>query len=171
MKSKATVTTAVVAVVAALVAVLVASSSGAQSKITLKSEHVGSLGATALAAPSGRTLYRLSPETSTHLLCTSSTCLGVWKPLTVKSKATSVKLPAGAKGHVTFLKRGKSFQLALGGKPLYTFAGDRSSGQASGEGIKSFGGTWHAMTIAKAASQPAPSPTPAPSSQGGYGGY
>ena len=169
MKSKATVIT-VVAVVAALVAILVDSSAGAQArKITLKSEHAGS--GTVLAAPSGRTLYRLSPETAKHLLCTSSTCLAIWKPLTVKSKGTTVKLPAKAKGHVTFLKRGKAFQVVLGGRPLYTFAGDSSTGQTNGEGIKSFGDTWHAMTIAKAASDPAPAPAPAPSSPGGYGGY
>jgi predicted lipoprotein with Yx(FWY)xxD motif len=164
MKIKRNLTAIGLAAVAAVV--LIVATAGAQSKITLKSESASSLGGTVLAAPSGRTLYRLSPETSTHLLCTSSACLGVWKPLTVKSKSTTVKLPSGAKGHAAFVKRGKAFQVTLGGKPLYTFAGDTATGQATGDGIKSFGGTWHAMSIAKAASAPAPAPsTPAP---GGY---
>lgn len=171
MNSPRTRTLAVaILVVTAAAAILAVSSAGAQSKkITLKSESASS-GGTVLAAPGGRTLYRLSPETTKHLLCTSSTCLGIWKPLTVRSKSTAVKLPSAAKGRVTFLKRGKAFQVVLAGRPLYTFAGDSASGQTNGEGIKSFGGTWHAMTIAKAASAPSPQPQPAPSG-GGYGGY
>jgi predicted lipoprotein with Yx(FWY)xxD motif len=29
---------------------------------------------------------------------------------------------------------------------LYTFSGDTAAGQAHGEGIQSFGGTWHVVT-------------------------
>jgi predicted lipoprotein with Yx(FWY)xxD motif len=157
---------AVLAVAGAIVAVTAAG--GSQAKVTLRSESA--LGGSVLAAPNGHTLYRLSPETARHLLCTSSACLGVWKPLTVKTKSTTVKRPSGAKGSTGFVKRGKAFQVTLGGKPLYTFSGDSASGQARGDGIRSFGGTWHAMTMAKAAAS-TPAPAPAPSSPGGYGGY
>jgi predicted lipoprotein with Yx(FWY)xxD motif len=34
----------------------------------------------------------------------------------------------------------------LNGHPLYRFGGDRSKGQANGEGIKSYGGVWHVVT-------------------------
>ena len=64
---------------AGAVLVGVAGSATAPS-ITLKSRTAGSLGKV-LAAPNAHTLYRLSPETKTHVLCTSSTCLGIWKPL------------------------------------------------------------------------------------------
>ena len=66
-------------------------------KITLKSQSVASLNADVLAAPTGRTLYRLKPETTRHVLCTTQ-CLQFWKPLTVKSKSTTVKLPSGIHG-------------------------------------------------------------------------
>ena len=39
--------------------------------------------------------------------------------------------------------------------PLYTYSGDSSKGQTHGEGIKSFGGTWYAVTPAGQPAQPA----------------
>jgi predicted lipoprotein with Yx(FWY)xxD motif len=37
------------------------------------------------------------------------------------------------------------FQVALRGEPLYRYAGDASKGEANGEGLQDFGGTWHAV--------------------------
>jgi predicted lipoprotein with Yx(FWY)xxD motif len=146
-----------------LVVLLVASTAtAATKKLTLKSESVSSLNSSVLAAPNGRTLYRLSPETSKHVLCTTP-CLKFWKPLTVKSKSTTVKLPSGIRGKVGFLTRGKKFQVTLKGRPLYTFVGDTATGQASGQNIKSFGGTWLVLMVKTSTTngQPAPAP-PAP---------
>ena len=53
--------------------------------------------------------------------------------------------------------------------PLYTYAGDPGPGQAHGQGITSFGGTWHVMSTAGdpvTGSQPGSSP-----SAGSGGGY
>jgi hypothetical protein len=33
----------------------------------------------------------------------------------------------------------------LGGKPLYYFVGDTGTGEAKGNGITSFGGTWNVI--------------------------
>jgi hypothetical protein len=54
-------------------------------------------------------------------------------------------------------------QVALRGRPLYRFSGDHAKGEANGEGIESFGGTWHAVTAATkvpATTPKTPSPTP-----------
>ncbi len=152
--------------VAATIAALGAASPalGATRHVTLKGEQVSAMNATVLAAPNGRTLYRLKPETKHHLLCTSSTCLSIWHPFTVKSNHTKVRLPSGMSGHAHLLKRGHRFQVMLGSDPLYTFGGDSHAGQANGQNIQSFGGTWMTFTFTKApsSSPPPPASTPPP---------
>ena len=85
----------------------------------------------------GRTLYALSPETSTHLLCKSAACLHVWPPLTVSSRA--VKLRAGAGVHGTLgaaASQHGPWQVTLRGMPLYRFSGDHAKGEANGQGFR-----------------------------------
>lgn len=91
----------------------------------------------------GRTLYVLSGETDSHLLCRSSECLAVWPALTVSSH--SISGGGGVHGSLGVLRRGHELQVTLDGQPLYLFQGDSSRGQVNGENIKSFGGTWHAV--------------------------
>jgi len=111
----------------------------------------------------GRTLYALSPESTHHLLCKSSECLKAWPPLTVRSSKTKLVAGSGVHGHLGILRRSNGMlQVTLSGMPLYHFSGDSAKGAANGEGIKSFGGTWHAISAATGAT---PSlATPAPSS-------
>lgn len=105
----------------------------------------------------GRTLYVLSPETTHHLLCKSSECLKFWPPLTVHSRKTELKDGPGVHGHLGILRRSNGMlQVTLGGLPLYHFSGDSAKGQAGGENVKSFGGTWHVLS---ASTDAAPAPT------------
>jgi predicted lipoprotein with Yx(FWY)xxD motif len=102
----------------------------------------------------GRTLYALTPETSRRLLCKSAACLGVWPALTVASNRIVPKAGAGVEGRLGLVRRGAhSFQVTLRGMPLYRFSGDRGPDESNGDGIHSFGGTWHAV---RASSAPAP---------------
>ncbi|MCL2768802.1 MAG: hypothetical protein FWD42_01660 [Solirubrobacterales bacterium] len=95
----------------------------------------------------GRTLYALSPETAGHLLCKSAECLNFWPPLTVRSAKAKLHAGPGVKGKLGTLRRGPNkFQVTLAGMPLYTFKGDSAKGQANGQGLKTFGGTWHVVT-------------------------
>jgi predicted lipoprotein with Yx(FWY)xxD motif len=149
------------AAVCAIVFAVVPALGANRPKLTLKSENVKALNAHVLADTHARTLYRLKPETVHHLLCTSSSCLSLWPPMTVSSKSTQVKLPSGVHGKVGFLKRGKRFQVTLKGLPLYRYAGDSGPRQGNGQGIRSFGGVWKSITVSKdAASQPPVSNTP-----------
>src|SRR5205085_11977337 len=100
---------AATALAVAGVGLMASAAPAATRHLTLKAEHVSSLSATVLAAPNGRTLYRLKPETTHHLLCTSSTCLSFWHPLTVSSKSTKLRLPSGLSGHAHLFKRGHRF--------------------------------------------------------------
>jgi predicted lipoprotein with Yx(FWY)xxD motif len=101
----------------------------------------------------GRTLYSLHPETTHHLLCRNRACFELWPPLTVRSASTKLVAGHGVEGHLGLLHRSDGkLQVTLRGLPLYRFSGDGAKGQAHGEGIKSFGGTWHAVTAATHAS-------------------
>ena len=108
----------------------------------------------------GRTLYALSPETAHHLLCKSSECLSAWPPLTVHSHKGKLTAGPGVHGRLGILRRSDGMlQITLTGLPLYRFSGDSAKGAANGEGIKSFGGTWHAISAATGAA-PVPTTTP-----------
>lgn len=92
----------------------------------------------------GFALYELTGDSKHHPECTSAECLMFWPPLKVSSaggasKSTAVKGKLGVWRHEGF------FQVTLGGHPLYRFAGDTHKHTATGQGIMSFGGTWHVI--------------------------
>jgi predicted lipoprotein with Yx(FWY)xxD motif len=150
-------------VLAAIAAVALASGS---QKPTVSSAANAKLATAVVVNAQGRTLYALSPETSRRLLCKSRECLQVWPPLTVSSDEAKLKAGAGVQGKLGLIRRGKDrFQVTLRGMPLYRFSGDHAGDESNGEGLKSFGGTWHAATsVSGAAAKPTqPSAPPAPS--------
>ena len=137
-------THATAAILAALTATT-AVAAGATSKPTVKAAKVASISKPVVVeAKKGMTLYYLTGDKKGHL-CASATCVGVWPPLTVKSLHTKVRKGKGINGKLTVFKRADGkFQVMLRNKPLYRFVGDSAKGQANGEGIVAFGGTWHA---------------------------
>jgi predicted lipoprotein with Yx(FWY)xxD motif len=130
----------------------------AAAAVGLKTAKVG--GVTVLTNGNGFTLYTFAPDTSTTSNC-NGTCAQNWPP--VKGPATA----SGVSGAFATIKRSDgSTQLTFHGHPLYTFVGDKSPGQASGNGINAFGGLWHE---APASGSAAPASTS--SSGGGGSGY
>jgi predicted lipoprotein with Yx(FWY)xxD motif len=109
-----------------------------------------------LTSSSGLALYSPTGESATNIRCTGA-CASIWMPLrpgaAKLSGATTITRPDGTK------------QLAVGGKPLYTFVQD-SPGKATGNGATdAFGGkqfSWHTVTSGGTTSS-------APASSGGYG--
>jgi len=143
---------------------VVASALASAGALTVGSASNSSLGKKVVVNPQGHTLYALNPETATHLLCKSSECMKFWPPLTVGSTTTTLKDGPGVHGHLAILRRHNGLlQVTLRGMPLYRFSRDHAKGQTKGEGIESFGGTWHAVAAASAKSTtPSPSPSPTP---------
>jgi predicted lipoprotein with Yx(FWY)xxD motif len=130
------------AAAAMLVAVaLTALAAAAAKPLSVHSLTVGTKSEAIVVNSKGRAVYNLVPETTAHPLCTSSKCLQFWPPVKVKGKAP--KSIAGIKGKLTTWHRKGFTQLVLNGHPLYTFKLDTDSKSATGEGAKSFGGTWH----------------------------
>ena len=157
------------AVTAALALSLAATAFG--SGLTVTSAPNSMLGKQIVVDAQGRTLYALSPETTHRLLCKSRECLSVWKPLTVRSSSTKLKAGPGVHGRLSILHRAKGvLQVTLAGMPLYRYAGDSTKGEANGEHIHSFGGTWHVLSATgNAGSAPtAPTPPTEPSPPPGY---
>ncbi len=149
------------AAVGAVAAITVAATAlAAGSSLALSSNASSMLGKPVVVNPQGRTLYHLSPETSKHLLCKSKECLGNWPPLTVKSAKTKLKAGSGVKGKLALLHRSNgTFQVTLNGLPLYRYSGDSAKGDVNGEGIESFGGTWHAVKASSSSSTTTPTTT------------
>jgi predicted lipoprotein with Yx(FWY)xxD motif len=101
-----------------------------------------------LMDPSGRTLYLLTADGS-KLACTGG-CLSVWQPVSVPKGSMPVA-GNGVTGSLGVVSRGSNDQVTIAGHPLYTYTGDTSSGQTTGQGISDFGGTWYVVSPAGAA--------------------
>ena len=123
----------------------------------------------------GRTLYTLTKD-GKNVDCTDA-CLGAWPPAPASDgfsatiggvKLASTKIPSG------------TTTLTADGLPLYRFSGDQKAGDANGDGLASFGGTWKVVKQASDASgsggattttTEAPTTTAGSSSGGGGYGY
>jgi predicted lipoprotein with Yx(FWY)xxD motif len=139
---------AALAVIAAAVVALTSLASAKSAHPTVSSAHNAHLGKNVLVDSHGRTLYQLAPETTHHLLCKTSQCYSFWPPVKVASAKAKLIKGGGVKGKLGIMHRDGFFQVTLGGRPLYRFSGDSGKGQAAGQGIKGFGGTWHVVSTA-----------------------
>ncbi len=91
----------------------------------------------------GFALYTLTGDSKSHPKCTKANhCFSFWPPLTVSSAKQLSKAP-GIKGKLGVWHRNGFFQVTLAGHPVYRFAPDTQRHHATGEGVVSFGGTWH----------------------------
>ena len=109
---------------------------------------------TYLADPSGLTLYTLSSDPANGSTCIGQ-CAAAWPPLIVAQGGT-VTAGSGVNGTVgTFSRTDGWTQVSHDGRALYFFSGDAAPGDTNGEGIVSFGGTWH-VAKSTASAQPAP---------------
>jgi predicted lipoprotein with Yx(FWY)xxD motif len=120
----------------------------------------------------GFTVYLLTADTPGHLTC-SVQCLQYWPPVPtpVGSGVPSVQ---GISAALTATKAASGpSMVTAGGWPLYTFVKDRAPGDIAGEGVKTFGGTWYAVSPSgKPVTAPATtSPSAGGSGSGGGGGY
>ncbi len=172
-RSTLTICAATAAAVFAAALAAMALASASSPTMTIAAAADAGLGEQVLVSPQGHTLYALSPETTHHLLCKSSECLKFWPPLTVASRNTRIKGGSGVEGHFGLLRRSNGMlQVTYRGMPLYRYSGDHGKDEANGQGLRSFGGSWHVLNIASAPGAPAATNTPAPPAPSGpAGGY
>jgi predicted lipoprotein with Yx(FWY)xxD motif len=121
----------------------------------------------------GLTVYVLTADSPGHSTC-SAACLAYWPPVAGPAPASIKGITAALS--VTKATNGTSMVTAAGW-PLYTFVKDTAPGDDTGEGVKSFGGTWYAVSPSGKAitaaptktAKTAPSTTSGSSGGGGYG--
>lgn len=97
-----------------------------------------------LVSPEGLTLYYNTAEHGTAIACTGG-CLAHWLPILLPAGVTTPTAGSGIVGTLSSITRPDGGQqVTYNDEPLYTFAGDTKPGDINGEGIKAFGGVWHA---------------------------
>ena len=125
--------------------------------VALRKTTLGSI----LVDAKGRTLYIFEKDRTGRSACDTS-CVKFWPPLVSRTTPRAGKGVQKAMLGVTGPHNGRR-QVTYAGHPLYTFVGDKTPGDTSGEGLTNFGAEWYALAASGRAverSQP---------SSGGYG--
>lgn len=143
-------------------------SPAANDGVVIKTAATSDLG-TILVDSQGRTLYILSSETGGNITCTvASGCTAYWTEVDLPSGVRAATAAGGANSALLGTEAGATGTVVTyNGRPLYTFSGDFGPGQAAGEGISSFGGTWYVLSASGDPVSATATPTPTPSSGGG----
>jgi predicted lipoprotein with Yx(FWY)xxD motif len=119
---------------------------------------------------SGMTLYWFAIDTPTKSNC-SGQCATFWP--VVKGPLTAGSGVTGTLGTIT--RSDGTKQATYDGHPLYTYVGDKSPGQATGNGKNLSGGLWWEMTVSgstpPAAASGGNGSTATPKATSGGGGY
>ena len=92
----------------------------------------------------GHTLYAFSGDGEGTPTCEGA-CAKAWPPLLVEQGEPEPSNGAGASRLGTVKRADGTRQVTYAGHPLYSFSGDKSPGQANGNGSTAFGGTWTAL--------------------------
>src|SRR3954447_534879 len=119
----------------------------------------------------GRTVYVLTSAGQKNLPCDDGTgCTKAWPDLPLPDGAAAPKAGAGIQASLLATMKGADGETypTYNGWLMYEFAGDKAAAQAKGQGIKSFGGTWYALSPAGTPITTAAPPTTQVSSGGGY---
>ncbi len=94
----------------------------------------------------------------------SGACAAVWPPITSNTVKPNVSGISGMLG--TIVLKGGKHQVTISGRPIYTYAPDKTPGQVKGQGVK---GVWYVISptgkeikVLKLASKSTPTPTATP---------
>jgi predicted lipoprotein with Yx(FWY)xxD motif len=110
--------------------------------VAIQAKH-NKLGTILAAGAKRMTVYLFEGDKGSESAC-SAACAQVWPPVTVASAASA---GAGATGADlgTITRSDGTKQVTYKGHPLYFYAKDGDSGDAYGQGIKSFGSDWYVL--------------------------
>jgi predicted lipoprotein with Yx(FWY)xxD motif len=113
------------------------------------------------------TVYLLTSDKPNRSLCDAQ-CLTYWPA--VPAPKSAGKLP-GVTATVGATRSTAGTPMAtVAGWPLYTFINDQAPGDVTGEGMKSFGGVWYAVSPTGQPVKSAPSGSTSSTSSGSSGG-
>ena len=106
---------------------------------TISGGEVAGLG-TVLVDAEGMTVYMYTPDEGTTSTCYGG-CEAAWPPLVAEGKPTAGEGAMSSALGTTKRKDG-TLQVTYAGHPLYTYADDKSPGEANGQ---ESGGTWFVL--------------------------
>jgi len=132
----------------------------AKTMLTVRKDKIGYV----LATSTGMTVYWYSDDVknSGQSSCTAG-CLTAWPAVTGTPEVAAGVQLSDKLGTIT--RPGGVIQATYNGYPLYTYGGDMTAGQTSGNGV---GGVWHVIT--GAALSPSPAAAASASAHGQPGG-
>jgi predicted lipoprotein with Yx(FWY)xxD motif len=114
------------------------SPSASSTTVAAKKNKLGTILA---AGPKKLTVYMFEADKGTTSSC-SAACAKVWPPVTGTATATP---PAQQSLIGTTTRSDGTKQVTYKGHPLYFFAKDKDDGDAYGQGVKHFGGSWYVL--------------------------
>ena len=142
--------------------------------IVISAENVPGVG-TVLVNGRGQTLYLLTSEKGGKITCTDDNgCTKLWPDTELPKGMPAATAGSGIQASMlgTVKDASGSLYVTYNKWPLYTYAGDSGPGQAHGQGIVSFGGTWYAIsTTGNAVTGSQSGSSPSAGSGGGGSGY
>jgi predicted lipoprotein with Yx(FWY)xxD motif len=106
---------------------------------TSKNPQLGAI----LTDSQGNTVYVFAKDSKGMSNC-SGACASIWPPVTTSGKPTTGSGALAAKLGTTKRSDG-STQVTYGGRPLYTYTGDSSPGDVTGNGLDLYGAKWYAV--------------------------
>ena len=116
--------------------------SGQSAALGIENSSLGKI----LADSNGDTLYLFKKDAGSKSACTGA-CASAWPPLRASGKPTVGNGASASMVGTTPRSDGKP-QVTYNGHPVYTFTGDQSPGDTSGQGVNAFGARWYAISAA-----------------------
>ncbi len=117
----------------------------AASAVVISTRTLTSLG-TVLVNGQGHTLYMFVPDKQKKVTCVRG-CAVAWPPVKI---AAGVKATAKGSAEAKLLSSDADPAggrvVTYNGWPLYTWAGDRAAGQATGQALNANGGLWYVLS-------------------------
>lgn len=110
------------------------------ASITLANSNLGKI----LVNSKGQTLYLFQADKGSTSTCNGA-CASAWPPVTTQGAPIAGAGVSSAKLGTTRRSDGTT-EVTYNGHPLYTFAGDSSPGEATGEGNQGFGAEWDVVS-------------------------
>jgi predicted lipoprotein with Yx(FWY)xxD motif len=90
----------------------------------------------------GYTLYRFSGDKGSEPSCYGA-CAEKWPPLITEGQPVAYAVLPSKLGQAE--RKDGTVQATYFGHPLYTYVGDKVTGEVTGHGVEAFGGTWYAL--------------------------
>ncbi len=146
-------------------------SSSSSPSTSFSTKNVSGLGQVVVDGRS-RTVYILTAPGKKNVSCTDGNgCTAIWPDLSLPDGVSSANAGSGIMASLLGTKKesdGETYP-TYNGYLMYEYASDSAPGQARGQGIKSFGGTWWVLSPSGTPITSSSSSSSGSSGSGGYG--